>query len=1060
MTSTYTSLDASIDGLMSSVHLTWERTFNGTKTGGVDPVNAWTAQTLYYTDVYKAADGSELNESKSVELGVGDLSATIIGLTSARAYTFTLRGTDNAATPVTSITTVSSTPNQPPDAPVFTVVGGNAKAYITVTNHVTANTHYEIFVNGYGMDNGDANKMRIRTIPIASGTADNVNKTWIYELPGLTNSTDENEYYYEIGMQATTSVKTSAMSSGSQAVLASDRLAEVDSFVIITGKNMPSYTHQGILQFSNNGETDEQYYWKAFPKDTTKADMIANSRSQGSTWAQATLHTGNTYNANVNGLELDTEYEFAVVPATIAKGRSHVSLASATGVLTGLPGTEGIVMQLYGGIDISNGVDTMEDADMSGNLRLRYSMTQAAFEALDNGAALTAITFDMSGSDSKNITAQTASAVDVSSGVVNFTGLRHDVDYKVRVFTTNDNGAGAKSAYTSPVVGASTLPTNLAITAGPLDNASSPYLANASKIFDITADASGNGATPLTFSFDISGEDDAMRKSGLTEAQINALPLALGKSYQIGAKATNPNGKDTLAIGSGATIRPSAPPKVKGTSFAETQIDVVSTSITTVVVNINNMQREDYGYSADTAKLQLVYDDSINANGQTWESAVQDVTDKSANVSFTIPNLADAEGHTHFKLLVTPYNGTYGSGYQVDATAPDGYTSSVTGLNTFTSPLITVTTVRAVISNLASDSVANDMDKSLKFKWQATKAGEQVEILVARVAVNSDKDGHPSAAPKYADYKLIEEMTTTKYVKSGDEMLYELSNNALGVVPLANGSSITMVNGDKYYLMVRDKDYPMNYVSVGLVPYGLPIISDLKLSDYVAVGDNSDLVTFKVNPNGTVMSNLFMIDNLSTDKIFDLMPSASPHFSSDKIVGDVYVRLSSTEISALVYTASANNNNLYINVVAGNASGVTVGTAINSVTDYTGELTPLAIYNAANTALSSLKTIKDDAATRVGTINGQNGNLNNVDETDTASANYGKSLSDLKNAEIIALHALAVKAVADAETAKNRGLRYDVTAGTSDGKTAQQCLADAETAEVEHKHMVVQVPSA
>jgi len=107
--STYNSLTASIDGLLSSVKLEWTSTMAGTDADGADAVMA--SQTIYYTDVYEANDGSgPVNENKSIDVGT-DISATITGLTSDRAYQFTIRGSDNATTPVTFHRSVNATPN-------------------------------------------------------------------------------------------------------------------------------------------------------------------------------------------------------------------------------------------------------------------------------------------------------------------------------------------------------------------------------------------------------------------------------------------------------------------------------------------------------------------------------------------------------------------------------------------------------------------------------------------------------------------------------------------------------------------------------------------------------------------------------------------------------------------------------------------------------------------------------------------------------------------------------------------------------------------------------------
>ena len=1046
--SEYNTFTADIDGLLSSVKLEWTVAYDGMQAApnGSTVADEVSNQTIYYTDVYEATDGSgPVHENKSIDVGT-DLSATITGLTSDREYQFTIRGTDNGATPVTFHKSVKKTPNQPPHAPVFTLLGGNAQVTITVTNHKAANKYYEVFINGDGFNNSDDATATIRTVAVDS-TADVDAGTFSFTITGLTNTTDENTYNYEIGLQATTDVKTSAMSSGSQAVQASDRLAKVTSMSVLTGIGMGNYLNQGVLRFTGatSAPSPQQYYWKAFPKGTSNADMMANSKSNPATWSQAEVFNADyVFNAPINGLDLDKMYRFAVVPATIAKGRSHISIAHFDAALSGLPGTAGIAIEIKSGIDISNGLDTMLDAAMTGNLQIRYSMTEAQFQALDNGSALTDLYFDLSGSDNQNINdvSMSLGAEDLSSGIVNFTGLDNDVDYKVRVFTVNANGTSEGSAYTS-AVNPSTLPSNLALTAEPADNSASPYLANGPRLFNIDADASGNGALPLTFMFDVSGVDNSMKKEKLTKAQVNALPLALGKQYNIDVKVSNRNGEqdDVDAI----TIRPSAPPSVKGTTFGETQIDISSASITEVKVNLANMQREDYGYGTKGAIVQLVHES--NNNGTEYASDEKVIgtggVDYNDGITFNIADFASDHHHTNFRLKITPFNAVYGSDYTVAGTAPEGYSITVPGLNTFTTPSFSVVTQSADISVLSLASLANDKDKSLKFKWKSGIAGDKVELLVARAQLHTNNTSYSDV--DYADYKLIGEMTTVKYDSDLDNwMTYELSNNLV----LADGSTMPIVNGDKYHFMVRDKDYPMrgDLTSNG-VPAGLPIISDMKLHDYTA--NNEDLVTFKINPNGSAISDVFVIDNLSSAKFVDLVDN-NIYTATTIIRGDVYVRVNQGNASGLDYSSDVNSNNLYVNAVAGNACGITVGTAISSVTDQTGNSTPGAIYTAANSALSSLATIKTDAGNKRNAIEAQTNNIYGVADSVTT-----KSPADLKYDAIFALHALAVKAEADTNTAKSRGLQYDVTTGTSNGKTAQQCLADAQTLQQELNNMLV-----
>jgi len=1040
MPSSYATFTADIDGLLSAVKLEWTVSYDGMQTDGETIADEVSNQTIYYTDVYEATDGSgPVHENKSIDVG-SDLSATITGLTSDRAYQFTIRGTDNAGTPATFHRSVTQTPNQPPHAPVFTLLGGNAQVTVTVTNHKAANKYYEVFINGQGMDNTDAATATIRTVAVDS-TADVDAGTFSFTITGLTNTTDENTYNYEIGLQATTDVKTSAMSSGSQAVQASDRLDKVTSMSVITGVTMGNYINQGVLKFTGavNPTPEQQYYWKAFPKDTSEADMIANSKSNPATWSQAEVFDdAYVYNAPINGLDLDKEYRFAVVPATIAKGRSHVSIAFVDAALSGLPGTAGIAIEIKSGIDISNGVDLMQDSDMSGNLQIRYSMTEAQFQALDNGEPLTDLYFDLSASDNQ-VVPDVSGDFDLSSGRVNFSGLRHDVDYKVRVFTVNANGTSEGSAYTS-AVNPSTLPKNLALTAVPANDSPSPYLANGPRLFNIDADASGNGALPLTFMFDVSGVDNSMKKEKLTKAQVNALPLALGKQYNIDVKVSNRNGEqdDVDAI----TIRPSAPPSVKGTTFGETQIDISSASITEVKVNLANMQREDYGYGTKGAIVQLVHEP--NNNDTVYNSVEKTITSDIYNddITFNIDPFASNDHHTNFRLKITPFNAVYGSDYTVAGTAPEGYSINVSGLNTFTTPSFSVVTQSADISELRLASLDNDKDKSLKFEWKAGIAGDKVELLVARAQLHTTNESHTS--PVYADYKLIGEMTTVKYNSDLDNwMTYELSNNLV----LADGSTMPIVNGDKYHFMVRDKDYPMRGdLTANGVPAGLPIISDMKLHDYAAA--NEDLVTFKINPNGAAITDAFVIDNLSTAKFIDLVDDSI--YTSAWIRGDVYVRVNHTDAAGLNYSSNVNSNNLYVNAVAGNASGITVGTAVSSVTDQTGKTTPTAIHTAANQSLSDLATILSEASTTRNAIEAQTNNIYGIADSVTQ-----KSPADLKFDEISALHALAVKAVSDTLQAKNRGLQYNVTTGTSNGKTAQLCLEEAKILEEELDNMLV-----
>jgi hypothetical protein len=1039
MSSYNDSLTADITGLMSGVKLAWQ----------ASPSNSATvvSQSIYYTDQYVAGDGSVANEFKELVMLAGDTSATIMELTSDREYTFTLKGTDDADPQVVFNSIIKATPNQPPHAPVFTLVGGNGKAEIIVTNHRTATTHYEIHVNGNGFD-GSAGKETTRTIALSGGNTNAGPNTWTYTLNHLTNSTANVTYEYEVAMQATTSVATSPMSSGSHSVSASSRLAVVSGINVTTGFSMGNYDYQGVLKFqgANNPTPAQQYYWKAFPEGTSDADMIANSTNQPATWNQASNHAADyIFNANIEGLDLDTVYRFAVVPATIAEGRSHLSLASVEAQLSGLPGTTGITMAVKTGIDISNGLDPMDDSDMSGKLQLRYSMTEAQFQALDNGSDLTDLFFDISASDG-SFTADVslnANAKDLSNGIINVTSLTNGVDYKVRARTQNLNGVSAFSAFTAAST-VSTKPSNLALTAIPLNSndttGQSPYLANGAKLFDIDADASGNGDPSLTFTFDVSGVGNTMKKEGLTKAQVNALTLVLGKKYEIDAKVTNANGKQVTT--SGIVIRPSAPPSVKGSTFAQTQIDISSASITEVTVNLANMQREDYGYTGQGALVQLVYDDTINGDGNTFESQVQEIGSGiyTNDINFALPDFVSGAHHTHFKLRVTPFNAVYPKGYTVATTAPDGYTLNVMGLNTFTTPVFSVVTASAGLSNLTNVSASNDMDKSLKFQWKSSIAGDKVELLVARAQIHTDRITH--TGPAYADYKLIGEMTTTKYDSAVENyMTYELSGNS---VTLADATTMSMVNGDKYYFMVRDKDYPMRgQLTADGIPYGLPIISDMKLQDYN--DDNTtDLVTFKINPNGAALSALFMIDNLSNNKYNTLSGLLD---NETRRVGDIYFRVSASEAAGFNYTSQANSNNLYVNIVSGNPAGISLGTAVSSVTDQLGNLTPTAIWTAANSASSELDIIEVEALAKREAINLQSGNANG-----TADSVTNKSPADLKYDEILVLKESAQKALADAQLAKTRGLQYTIPNGE---KSAQQCLADAQTIQQQLNNMLV-----
>lgn len=1046
MSSYNDSLTADITGLMSGVKLAWQ----------ASPSNGATvvSQSIYYTDQYIAGDGSVANEFKELVMLAGDTSATIMELTSDREYTFTLKGTDDADPQVVFNSIIKATPNQPPHAPLFTLVGGNAQAEITVTNHRSATTHYEIHVNGDGFD-GTPGHETTRTILVSSGSVNAAADTWKYTITNLTNSTTSVDYYYEIAMQATTAVATSPMSSGSHSVQASNRLPVVTSMSVTTGFSMGNYDYQGVLKFQGaNGPTPEQqYYWKAFPEGTSKADMIANSTNQPATWNQASNHAADyIFNANIEGLDLDTVYSFAVVPATIADGRSHLSLVFHDATLSGLPGTTGITMAVKTGIDISNGSDAMSDAQMSGKLQLRYSMTEAQFQALDNGEPLTDLFFDISASDGSSIpdVSLNANAKDLSNGIIDVINLVNGIDYKVRARTQNANGVSAFSAFT-PASTVSTKPSNLALTAIPLDSDStagqSPYLANGAKLFDIDADASGNGAPSLTFTFDVSGVGNTMKKKDLTKAQVNALSLVLGKQYNIKAKVTNANGKQETTDGDSITIRPSAPPSVKGSTFAETQIDISSANITEVKVNLANMQREDYGYTGQGALVQLVYDDTINGDGNTFESVVQEIDSGiyANDITFTLPDFVSGAHHTHFKLRVTPFNAVYPKGYTVATTAPDGYTLNVMGLNTFTTPVFSVVTASAGLSNLTLASDDNDKDKSLKFQWESSIAGDKVELLVARAQIHTDRYQH--TAPVYADYKLIGEMTTTKYDSAVENyMTYELSGNS---VTLADATTMPMVNGDKYYFMVRDKDYPMRgQLIANGIPAGLPIISDMKLQDYNDDNTN-DLVTFKIDPNGAALSALFMIDNLSTDKYNSLSGLLT---GENRIVGDIYFRVSAgntadTQAAGFNYTSQANSNNLYVNIVSGNVAGISLGTAVSSVTDQLGNLTPTAIHQAANSALTALNTLEDEALTKKNDINGQSGNVNG-----TADSVTNKSPADLKYDAIVVLQESAVEAVADALQAKNRGLQYTIPNGE---KSAQQCLADAQTIQQQLNNLYV-----
>lgn len=1054
--SAYDTFTANVNGLTSAVKLEWTSTMDGTDSNGDLAVVA--SQSIYYTDVYESGDGGLIHDNKVVDLASDASSVTITGLTSDRAYDFTIVGKDNATTVVDFSKLISTTPHQLANVPVFTLTGDDSKVIFKVTNHRVANTSYIVFINGLNLTS--ANK--IQTFVVADvGSTSNDKSTWTHQITGLTNTQDGVKSFYEVSIRAVNDVSTSAMS-GSQSAEASDGLAAVTGLEVLTGTDRPAnIPSKAVARW--NAVTDATHYRvKAFTSNQTLAQMITDfGTSANDTWYTTTnlfLHM-NFMTGSTPALAAGTEYNFAIIPATgTAKASaSDDALAFVVATPSAIPDADDIDLTMTTGIDISNGTDVMAFAEMDGKLKLAWAMSQDEYDLLGNGLPLTGMTFDLSGTDNE-VTKQLTVAGDLSGGSVIFSGLTNGKNYKTAVRTTNANGISATdpafgAVHTKPV---STRPTNFTLIAGPAVGAID-YLQDGN--LDLSCNMDNNGLAldrAADFLFDISGLDNTVSQVGKTLSQINGFTTATGKSYQITAKGDNANG-DASPEEIVKTVRASKPPTVTSGNFAASRIYIKETTdLNKIVANFSNMSTVSNGYAVTGARVRAVYVDvSSPANNATWTGDWMIVDDFSKDLDIHLPAIVNSsDPHTTYKLDVEPFNAVYTKDYQIKDTdlSVSGYPDVMkSGLVMHTTPQITVTSARLAITDLRMTSDPSDMDGDMTFKWKCDAAGSaNIELCLAEAGLNNDSTGY--TVPKYSDFDRIRDLDSVLFVAddASTEMSFDLSNT--GDVIFADGSAALRTSTSKaYYVMIREKAHPGNEERASGVSKSAPTVSDLSFADYTS----RDLIRFTVNPNGAKLSSLFLLNNIDTtgDFFFNVLDSGAVASSiadklENKVSGAIKVSIQKDQFQR---DATAFPQNVLFNVLAGNSTGITLASANGNYADLNANDHPIDVAADALTWAIKAEALAVEALALAETINGQAGNSNGVKDnnTDSDATTPLTSDADDKAADVVAHSEFARGASNDAAESAITGAIYDATVSTANNTSGDNAEAQYAAAVVD-----------
>ena len=1055
--STYNTFTANIDGLMSAVKLEWTSTMSGTD-AETNPA-VMVSQSIYYTDVYESGDGGLIHDNKVIDLAVDASSAMITGLTSDREYQFTIVGKDNVSpTAVEFEKDLSANPHQLAGIPEFTLEKGDAQFTVKVSNHKDATEKYILFINGNVTDND-----KIRTITVNDNEVDN--GTWTKVISnGIENGTNGDKSFYEVSVRAVNSVSTSAMS-GSKGVEATNALADVTGLEVLTGPERPANVPAKAIVKFNAVPGATKYYIKAFAESKTIEEMITDATNEATDDDDWFFTTNLFLNMNKNklgGADLDagTKYKFAVVPYG-STSLSANSLTHVEATPSGKPDTDNIVLEGTGGKDISGGdglgqADHLTFAQMNGKYQVAWTVdTSVNYLGLGNGLPITALTFSLSGEDDEILKTKVVSGSDLSqNGFAMFEGLTNGNKYEVSVKTTNANGDSDLKTYSTNSEVVSTRPTNFTLIAGPAVGAQDK---NKDGSLDISYNMNGNGliidrsGDSNDFVFDLSGMDDAIGGEngsgiGLDLDGINGLATAVGKRYIIKARASNANGdaspKELTAI-----VKPSSPPKITESSpvaWTDSRIMIrETTDLNKIIANFSNLDVTENGYPTTGARVRAVYHDSTSNNAE-WSGDWKDLsgTDLSKDVEFNLPTIVDAHGpHTTYKLEVQPFNAVYNKDYSVTS-LDAGYGITESGLITHTTPSIDVTSVRLGITELRMTSEPYDMSNSMTFVWRCDAVGtDNLELLVAEGGLNSDDTGY--TVPKYSDYKLIGEMSSTKYNADADvpadtEMSFDLSNATASGILLSDSTYMSMSHARSYHFMVREKDSPENAKRAFGVSKTAPEVSNLKFSDY----KSRDLITFTVDPKGAKLSSLFLLNNIDPtgDFFFNVLlsgavPSSIYEKLDSKVSGEINVAIQKDQFQR---SANAFPANVLFSVLAGNSTGVTLATesetyqALNS-----GDEHPIDVAAKALEWAVKAEALADEAEALAATINGQAGNSHGVKDND----NNGVMSSDADDkAAIVREHAgYARGASNDAARYAIDGLAYDATDTPNNGnsKTAE-----------------------
>ena len=1020
--SAYDTFTANVNGLTSAVKLEW------TLAPGM--TDAVASQSIYYTDVYESGDGGLIHDNKVLDLASDASSVTITGLTSDRAYDFTIVGKDNASTPVDISFAVQIIPHQLANVPVFTLTGDNASVTFKVTNHRVANTSYIVFINGPGLT--AANKIQT-FVSTSAGAVSADNSTWTHQISGLTNTTGGVKSFYEVSIRAVNSVSTSAMS-GSQTAHVTDDLAAVTGLEVLTGTDRPANIPSSAIVKWNAVTDATKYYVKAFASNQTLAQMISHANTNATGLSDDWVMTTNLFQ-HLNPTASGVKYNFAVVPfgATL----SPDALAFVVATPSAIPDTTDIDLTMTTGIDISNGSDPMAFAEMDGKLKLAWAMSQSEYDLLGNGLPLTGMTFDLSGTDNE-VTKQLTVAGDLSSGSVIFSGLTNGKHYKTAVRTTNANGISATdptfgSVHTAPV---STRPTNFTLIAGPAVGAID-YLQDGN--LDLSCNMDNNGLTldrAADFLFDISGLEagSTLNETGKTLSEINGLSAldTIGKSYQITAKGANNNGtaspKEIVKI-----VRTSRPPTVASGNFAASRIYIKETTdLNKIVANFSNMSTVSNGYAVTGARVRAVYDDHTS-NSATWTGDWMIVNDLSQDLEINLPAITDvSSAHTTYKLDVEPFNAVYTKDYQiVDADLTiSGYPDVMkSGLVMHTTPQITVTSARLAITDLRMTSDPSEMNGDMTFKWKCDAAGSgNIQLLLAEASLNNDSTGY--IVPKYSDFSVIRDLDSTLFVAASGsaaasgEMSYDLSNT--GNVVFADSNTLTTSTSKAYYVMIREKAHPGNEERASGVSKSAPTVSDLSFADYTS----RDLIRFTVNPNGAKLSSLFLLNNIDTtgDFFFNVLDSGAVASSiadklENKVSGAIKVSIQKDQFQR---DATAFPSNVLFNVIAGNSTGITLATTTGNYADLNDTDHPIDVAADALTWAIKAEALAVEALALAETINGQAGNSNGVKDSSAPPV----SPADTQAARVVAHSEISRGASNDAAESAITGAIYDASVST------------------------------